>query len=78
MSKPAFNLIRATFYLVAFVFGMYGVVVLATIGVCAWHLQAAITASQDCIDKGGVGQALSTLLASALAFAAGQAAPPKE
>lgn len=70
--KPPFDVIRATFYLVAFVFGLYGLVTLVAIGVCAWQLQALSAAGRMCIKEGGVGEALMTLLASALAFAAGR------
>jgi hypothetical protein len=76
--KPPFDVIRACFWLVAFVFGLYGVILLVAMGMCAMHLPASLGPETRCIAEGGVGQALSTLLASALAFAAGRAMPPKE
>jgi hypothetical protein len=76
--KPPFDIIQACFWLVAFVFALYGVVMLVAIGVCSWHLPDTAQAGSKCIAEGGVGQALGTLLASALAFAAGRAIPPKE
>jgi hypothetical protein len=74
--KPPFDIIKASFWLVAFVFALYGVLMLTAMAICAWHLPAAMAASEECIAKGGVGQALGTLLASALAFAAGRSMPP--
>lgn len=69
--KP-FDIIRACFYLVAGVFALYAVITLVTIGVCSWHGQTGLG---QCVKEGGIGEALSTMLAAALAFAAGRSAP---
>jgi hypothetical protein len=74
--KLPFDIIRASFWLVAFVFGLYGVITLVAIVVCSWHLPLITDAGGKCIAEGGVGQVLGTLLASALAFAAGRSMPP--
>jgi hypothetical protein len=73
--KPPFDIIKACFFLVASVFLLYSVIMLAAMAICSWH--GSVGAGQ-CIKEGGIGEALSTLLASALAFAAGRVAPPKE
>lgn len=75
--KPPFDIVRATFYLVAFVFAAYTAIILAAMGICAWHWPDAAAGSRACIKEGGLFDALSTLLAAALAFAAGRASPPK-
>lgn len=76
--KPPFDIIRACFYLVAFVFAVYSLVVVISVVLCAWHIQELNEAHLRCFKEGGLIEALSTMLASALAFAAGRVAPPKE
>lgn len=75
--KPPFDVVRASFYLVAFVFAAYTLLIFTAIVLCAWNIDAIINAKRDCIKEGGLMEALSTLLASALAFAAGRSVPPK-
>lgn len=72
--KP-FDIVRASFYLVAAVFAVYAITILATLGMCAWNLEAMVAAGRDCFKERGMVDALSTLLASALAFAAGRMSP---
>jgi len=75
--KPPFDLVKASFYLVAGVFAAYAVIIIITIGMCAYHVEELLSAQRTCIKEGGLMEALATLLASALAFAAGRATPPK-
>lgn len=69
---PPFDIVRACFFLVAGVFLLYSVIMIAAMGICSWHSQVG---AGVCIKEGGIGEALSTLLASALAFAAGRSSP---
>lgn len=76
--KPSFDIIRASFYLVAFVFAVYAALIFVALGFCALNLDALLKAGiRACIKEGGLMEALSTLLASALAFAAGRSVPPR-
>jgi hypothetical protein len=73
--KKPFDIVRACFYLVAFVFGIYSLVIILSVIVCAWNFEAVAGAHLRCFKEGGLVEALSTLLASALAFAAGRTSP---
>ena len=74
--KPPFDLVKATFYLVAGVFAVYALLIIIAILICAYNLTEVIQAKQHCMKEGGMLEALYTLLASALAFAAGRSQPP--
>jgi hypothetical protein len=76
--KPPFDIVKACFYLVAFVFAIYSLAILMSLVLCAWNFGAITEAHLRCFKEGGLVDALSTLLASALAFAAGRVSPPKE
>lgn len=61
---PPFDMVRSTFYLVAFVFGVYALMGLMGSTWCLWH--------DNCPKDGSIIDAMGSLLASALAYAAGQ------
>jgi len=63
-NKPPFDMVRATFYLVAGVFAIYGLAAIGTIAVC-------IMGATTCPD-GKLSEVFITLLTSALAYSAGQ------
>jgi len=65
-NKPPFDMVRATFYLVASVFAIYGLAALATIAMC-------VMGPTVCPD-GKLSEVFVTLLTSALAYSAGQGA----
>lgn len=75
--RTPFDIVRASFYLVAFVFAVYALLILVALGICAWNVALLIKERHECIKEGGLLEALSTLLASALAFAAGRSVPPR-
>jgi hypothetical protein len=71
MPKPPFDVIRATFYLVAGVFAVYALMLMMALLMCMYSGQHPLTAG-SCFQEGRLTEALGTLLASALAFAAGR------
>lgn len=64
--KQPFDMVAATFYLVAFIFGIYALAALAAGFSCIKWPEGA-----GC-GTGKLAEAFSTLLASALAYAAGR------
>jgi len=70
--RPPFDPIRASFYLVAFVVGIYGVVVLVAVGACIYHSEIIIKNPDIvCDPKDRLSGLLAAALAAALAFAGG-------
>lgn len=71
--RPPFDAVRASFYLVAGVFAVYaGLIALGAIA-CVWHMQVLIEkGAAECVKEGRLFEAMGSLLASALAFAAGR------
>lgn len=61
---PPFDMVRYTFYLVAFVFAVYAGMAFMSAAWCLWH--------DNCSKDGSLIDAMGSLLASALAYAAGQ------
>ena len=75
--KPPFDLVRASFYLVAGVFAVYSAVIIFGVIVCGLYVtqileKTPVGSSLECIKEGRLYEALGTMLASALAFAAGR------
>lgn len=76
-NKPPFDMIKATFYLVAFIFAVNSVVILYGIFVCSLYAgellaKTPIGQSVECVREGRLYEGMTTLLASVLAFAAGR------
>ncbi len=65
MDRSPFDPVRSSFLLVAGAFGFYGFMILLSALSC-------IQWADKCPPQGTIAEALSTLLASALAFAAGR------
>ena len=59
------------------VFAFYALIIVVALFICAWNAAELLRAKHECIKEGGLMEALSTLLASALAFAAGRSIPTK-
>ena len=72
VEKKEFDLLRAAFWLVAFVIVLEGLVVLVGVGACAVYFDFIIRDPQiKCDPDGRLFQLLSAALAAALAFFAG-------
>jgi hypothetical protein len=70
MDKPPFDPIRAAFWLIAFVVGIYGVVILAFAAGCLMHHEAIITNPEiSCDPNNRLMGLLAAALAAALTFA---------
>jgi Ca2+/Na+ antiporter len=67
--KPPFDPIRAAFWLIAFVVGIYGVVIVAFAAACVVHATAIITSEISCDPNNRLMGLLAAALAAALAFA---------
>lgn len=65
-NKPPFDLAKASFFLVAGIMGSYAAILIFTLIACT--VQQPI---QTCDPSGRIGELLSTLLATAVAFAGG-------
>jgi hypothetical protein len=70
--RPPFDPLRGAFWLVAFVIGIYGVIVLASVGACIYHSEVIIKNPDIvCDPKDRLSGLLAAALAAALAFAGG-------
>jgi hypothetical protein len=68
--KPPFDPIRAAFWLIAFVVGIYGVVIITFAAACFMHHQEIITNDAvSCDPNNRLMGLLAAALAAALAFA---------
>jgi hypothetical protein len=68
--KPPFDPIRAAFWLLAFVIGVYAVVVLGMSFACIYHAEIVIThADVNCDPNSRLMGLLAAALAAVLAFA---------
>lgn len=76
MSQKQFDIVRACFYLVAFVIGAH--VLAAILGelACLYYAEAIIEGKFKCDMDGKLSEILAAALAAALAFAGGRALPP--
>jgi hypothetical protein len=70
VDKPPFDPVRAAFWLIAFVVGIYGVVITAFAVACVVHATAIISDSEiSCDPHNRLMGLLAAALAAALAFA---------
>jgi hypothetical protein len=70
--RPPFDPIRAAFWLLAFVIGVYGAVILAFAGACLYHAEIIISQTSpdvNCDPNARLMGLLAAALAAALAFA---------
>lgn len=75
--KPPFDIVKATFYLVAFIFAVNSAVIVYGVVVCSIYAgeilaKTPVGTSAECVREGRLFEGMSTLLASVLAFAAGR------
>jgi len=70
--RPPFDRVRAAFYLVAGVVAVHAVVVLVTVGFCAFHGGDLVAGRFQCDARDRLAELLAAALAAALAFAGGQ------
>ncbi len=82
--RPPFDVVRAAFYLVAFVLGVHSVVILAAVVICAINIDVVVAGHWKCDADGHLFELLGAMLSAALAFAGGMMRgpppppPPKE
>lgn len=71
--RPPFDVVRAAFFLVAFVLGIQCLVVLIGVGWCAWHARDVLDVhgTFKCDADGHLFELLGSALSAALAFAGG-------
>ncbi len=70
-NRPPFDVVRAAFFLVAFVLVAHVVVVLIAVAVCAWHSAEIAAGNWRCDSEGHLFELLGAALSAALAFAGG-------
>lgn len=75
--KPPFDIVKASFYLVAFVFGVNAAIILYGVVICSLYAgeilaKTPVGQSAECVREGRLYEGMTTLLASVLAFAAGR------
>lgn len=75
MSKRQFDIVRACFWLIAFVIAAHVVAVLLAQSACLWHADAIIEGKATCNADGQLSEILAAALAAALAFASGNMSP---
>lgn len=72
-SRPPFDIVKATFYLVAFVIGVHALVVLGGMGACLWNAEAILSSPTNyCDPQGRLSELLAAALAAVLAFTGGR------
>lgn len=71
MSNKQFDILRASFYLVAFVIGAHVFITLLGMGTCLYFSDEIVAGKAKCDPEGRLGEVLSAALAAALAFAGG-------
>lgn len=71
MSNKQFDILRASFYLVAFVIGAHVVITLLGMGTCLYFSAEIIEGKAKCDPEGKLSEVLAAALASALAFSGG-------
>jgi hypothetical protein len=73
--RPPFDPLRHVFWLVAFVIGLYGFVIVVTAAVCIYHSETMLPAIVEgrfrCDQDNRLGELLAAALAAAVAFAGG-------
>jgi hypothetical protein len=70
--RPPWDSVRAAFYLVAAVVAVHALVVLVTVGFCAFYGGDLIAGRFQCDARDRLAELLAAALAAALAFAGGQ------
>ena len=71
MSQRQFNIMRACFWLIAFVIGAHVFAALSAEMACLWYADAIIEGKAKCNVDGQLSEILAAALAAALAFASG-------
>lgn len=71
MSQRQFDILRASFFLVAFVIGSHVFITLLGIGTCLYFSDEIVAGKAKCDPEERLGEVLSAALAAALAFAGG-------
>lgn len=71
MSNKSFDILRASFFLVAFVIGAHVFVTLLGMGACLYFSAEIVEGKAKCDPQGRLTEVLSAALAAALAFAGG-------
>lgn len=66
--KPRFDVIRATFYLIAFVVAIHLVIVVVTLGFCLYYGDEIVAGQYKCDADNRVKDLLTAALAAALAL----------
>jgi hypothetical protein len=74
MTSKEFNIVRACFWLIAFVIGAHVVAVFASLGACLWHANEILEGKAQCDANGKLTEILAAALAASLAFAGGHIA----
>jgi hypothetical protein len=75
--RPPFDVVRATFFLIAGVISIYGLVILLGMAACVYWSRTIIEqASITCDPQGRLSELLAAALAAALAFMGGNRMPP--
>jgi hypothetical protein len=69
VDKPPFDPVRAAFWLIAFVVGIYGVVIIGFAAACVIHATTIIHEEISCDPNNRLMGLLAAALAAALAFA---------
>ena len=69
--RPPFDVVRAAFFLVAFVLGVQCLIVLIGIGWCLWNSDKIVSGTFKCDPEGHLYELLGAALSAALAFAGG-------
>jgi len=72
--RPPFDVVRASFCLVAFVIAVHCLVVVVGAGLCVWEV--ASVGKTECDPKGRLSDLLAGVLAAAIAFSGGFARKP--
>ena len=75
MSARQFDVIKACFYLIAFVIGAQVVGVLVAELACLYYVKDIVLDAKTCGEPGQLGELMSGALAAALAFAGGRMIP---
>lgn len=84
--RPPFDVVRAAFFLVAFVLVIQCLIVLLGVAWCTWNTRDIVAGSFKCDPDGHLYELLGSALSAALAFAGGMMRggspppppPPKE
>jgi hypothetical protein len=73
MDRPPFDPVRASFYLIAAILAVHGLIVLMGMGACLYWGEAVVTGGRWTCENisNHINQLLSGALAAALAFSAG-------